>query len=133
MKLKHLCLVILIIFTLASCDNSLQKTSQRTLSKEETNTATPPPESGTVGSKEEVTCPEEDPHPMAVSISEKFDVPYQEVINWYCEGEYLFEDILLALQTSKMSDAEPGDLLEQTKTKTWEEIWEELGITNQEN
>lgn len=133
MKLKHLCFVILIIFTLASCDDSLQKTSQRTRSKEETNTATPAPESGTVESKEEETCPEEDPHPVAVSISEKFDVPYQQVIDWYCKGGYFFEDILLALQTSKMSEAEPGDLLEQTESTTWEEIWEELGITNPEN
>lgn len=129
MKHKYLLFVILIIFALTACDNSLQKATQRTLSKEETNTATPPPESGEGESEEEDTCPEDDPHPIAVSISEKFDVSYEKVINWYCDG-YIFEDILLALQTGKMADVEPDELLEQSKMKTWEEIWKELGITN---
>jgi hypothetical protein len=129
MKRRYLYLIILIIiFALASCDSSLQKAAQRTLSKEETHTSTPPLESGKVESEEEETCPEEDPHPIAVSISEKFDVPYQEVIDWYCDG-YIFEDILLALQTSKMTDREPGGLLEEAETKSWEEIWEDAGIT----
>ncbi len=131
-KHTYLCLIILVIFALASCDSSLQKAAQRTLSKEETNTATPPPESGEGESKEEDTCPEDDPHPIAVSISEKFDVSYAEVVSWYCDG-YIFEDILLALQTGKMSGAEPDELLEQAKTKTWEEIWKDLGITNSQN
>ncbi|MBS3750302.1 MAG: hypothetical protein KGY39_02225 [Anaerolineales bacterium] len=135
MKKKLFIFVILILFALTACDNSLQKATQQVLGKEERSTPTPPPteeENEAEQSEEEKntsTCPEADPQPIAVSISEKFDVSYEKVIDWYCDG-YIFEDILLALQTSKMSDVEPDTLLEEIKEKTWEEIWDNLGITN---
>ncbi|MFO7944425.1 MAG: hypothetical protein R6U51_09045 [Anaerolineales bacterium] len=135
MKKKLFILVILILIALTACDNSLQKATQQVLGKEERNTPTPPPteeENEAEQSEEEKNtsaCPEEDPQPIAVSISEKFDVSYEKVIDWYCDG-YIFEDILLALQTSKMSDVEPDTLLKEIEAKTWEEIWDNLGITN---
>lgn len=134
MKKKHFIFVILILFSLTACDNSLQKATQQVLGKEERNTPTPPSaEEESEAEQDEETntsaCPEEDPQPIAVSISEKFDVSYEKVIDWYCDG-YIFEDILLALQTSKMSDVEPDTLLKEIEAKTWEEIWEDLGITN---
>jgi len=135
MKKKLFIFVILILFSLTACDNSLQKATQQVLGKEERSTPTPPPaeeENEAEQSEEEKNtsaCPEVDPHPIAVSISEKFDVSYEKVIDWHCDG-YIFEDILLALQTSKMSDMEPDTLLKEIETKTWEEIWEDLGITN---
>jgi|GEM_PF-2786230 len=134
MKKKLLIFVILILFALTACDNSLQKATQQVLGKEEHSTPTShsaEEESGAEESDEEKNtpaCPEEDPQPIAVSITEKFDVSYEKVIDWYCDG-YIFEDILLALQTSKMSDVEPDTLLKEIEAKTWEEIWDDLGIT----
>jgi len=136
MKRNYIILAILILFTLTACDNSLQKATQQILGKEQRSTPTPPSteeERGAEQSDEKqntYACPEEDPQPIAVSIAEKFDVSYKEVISWYCDDGYIFEDILLALQTSKMSDMDPDTLLEETETKTWEEIWDDLGITS---
>jgi len=136
MKRNYIILAILILFTLTACDNSLQKATQQILGKEQRSTPTPPSteeERGAEQSDEKQNtsaCPEEDPQPIAVSIAEKFDVSYKEVISWYCDDGYIFEDILLALQTSKMSDMDPDTLLEETETKTWEEIWDDLGITS---
>ena len=136
MKKKLFIFVILILFALTACDDSPQKATQQVLGKEGHSTPAPPSteeESGAEQSDEEKNtsaCPEEDPQPIAVSIAEKFDISYEEVISWYCDDGYIFEDILLALQTSKMSEMEPETLLVEIESKTWEEIWDDLGITN---
>jgi len=87
----------------------------------------PPTKKGAV----ETDCTDQDPHPVGKSIAEKFDVTYEEVMTWYCRGE-TFEDILLALQTSKMSDKTPGELLKMKETQSWDDIWDDLGITSPE-
>lgn len=66
---------------------------------------------------------------MGESIAEKFDARYEDVMGWYCDG-FAFEDILLALQTSQLTDELPGDLLEKLVNQSWEEIWKELGLIN---
>ena len=73
-------------------------------------------------------CTALDPHPVAQSIEEKFDVSYDDIMGWYCGGS-AFSDILLALETEKLSDVPVPDLLLKVKTQTWEEIWLDLGIT----
>lgn len=75
-------------------------------------------------------CTEMDPHPIAISIEEKFDASYDEVMGWYCAGS-AFSDILLALETKKLTDVPVPDLLSRVKTQTWEEIWLDLGVTSQ--
>jgi len=65
---------------------------------------------------------------MGESIAEKFSAGYQEVMGWYCDG-YAFEDILLALQTSQLSDVPAEDILHELENHSWEEIWENLGLT----
>lgn len=72
-------------------------------------------------------CPQPDPHPIGVSITEKFDVPYEEVMDWFCKGE-TFEDILLALETEELTGRTLEELFGMKGHKSWEDVWKELGI-----
>jgi PBP1b-binding outer membrane lipoprotein LpoB len=80
-----------------------------------------------VQEKSETDCAALNPHPMAESISGKFEITYDEVMVLYCDG-YAFSDILLALETTTLVDQNVADLLIQLETKNWEEIWDDLGV-----
>jgi len=72
-------------------------------------------------------------HPIAVSIAEQYAylTDYDEVIGWFCDGA-LFEDILNALTTEELSGIDAGDVLMLVaEGKSWDEIWLELGITEE--
>ena len=87
----------------------------------------------TPGQEEQnINCTQYNPHPMGESIAEKFNASYEDVMGWYCDG-YAFEDILLALQTSQLVEESPQNLLSRLDTQSWEEIWEELDLTAQED
>ena len=103
-----------------------------------------PQEASSFLSKPEVTSPEEsteeeiedpdtncsaiNPHPVAEGITETFDITYDEVMTLYCDG-YAFTDILLALETSELVDQTPVALLARLRTRTWQEIWDEFGVS----
>lgn len=72
-------------------------------------------------------CPQLDPHPIGESISAKFEVSYEEVMDWFCGGE-TFEDILLALETQALSGHPVEELFAMKAQMGWEDIWKELGI-----
>ena len=72
-------------------------------------------------------------HPIAVTIAEQYAylTDYDEVIGWFCDGA-VFEDILNALTTEELSGTDAGDvLLMVAEGMTWDEIWLELGITEE--
>ena len=75
----------------------------------------------------ETNCSSLNPHPMAEGMAEQFDVTYDEVMTWYCDGA-AFSDILLALETELVVDQTPEELLSMLEDSTWEEIWVELGV-----
>lgn len=77
----------------------------------------------------DIHCTDTDPHPMALSISETYDVTYEQVMTWFCSG-YSFENILIALETGEATDMDPDLLLQMLLEKDWEEIWDEVGLTN---
>jgi hypothetical protein len=122
-------LIILILLTgliLSGCQEGIKSISTR--SRKATQTA----ESQEADQQEDqerqlVDCPPTEPHPVAESIAEKYQQDYQEIVDWYCAG-YSFEDILVALQTSRLTDLEPLDLLEKTQGQEWLEIWEDLNL-----
>jgi hypothetical protein len=69
-------------------------------------------------------------HPIGQRIADNFEVSYEQVITWHCEGNE-FEDILLALETNEMNGVRVETLLEmRANDRSWEQIWEELGITD---
>lgn len=81
-------------------------------------------------STEEIVCPETSPHPVAADIADTFDVEYELVIGWFCDG-YPFDEILLALQTQKIVDVEVESLLEERVAgKSWDDIWRDLEIVS---
>ncbi|WKZ37171.1 MAG: hypothetical protein QY332_04425 [Anaerolineales bacterium] len=67
-------------------------------------------------------------HPIGQSISKTHEVPYEQVMTWFCDG-YSFENILIALETSKAVDVPANALLEMLLEKEWEEIWRDIGFT----
>ena len=75
----------------------------------------------------ETNCSSLNPHPIAEGITEKFSISYDEVMTIYCDG-YAFSDILLALETEQLVDQSVEDLLSLLETRSWEEIWSELGV-----
>ena len=73
------------------------------------------------------TCTETNPHPMGESISAKYEVRYAEVMTWFCGGAS-FDDILLALETRKATDAPVETLLERAEEVGWDEVWVEYEV-----
>ena len=75
-----------------------------------------------------IHCTETDPHPMGQSIARTYDVTYEEVMRLFCSG-FAFDNILLAFQTSQqMEEYSPRELLHMRQTMTWDEIWVEIGL-----
>ncbi|HKJ26215.1 MAG TPA: hypothetical protein VJ965_01135 [Anaerolineales bacterium] len=78
-------------------------------------------------------CLSSEDHPIAVSIAEEYAqlTDYDEVIGWFCDGA-LFEDILNALTTEELSGVDAADVLRVVaEGQSWDEIWLELGITEE--
>ncbi len=82
---------------------------------------------GDAGLNPETNCSTLNPHPIAQGMVETFDVSYEEVMTWYCDG-YAFSDILLALETSDLAEVPVPDLLPLTVNQSWDEIWDDLGV-----
>jgi len=89
-----------------------------------------PSSNGEEGQTEYLTCLTENPHTVAQDITERFQISYQEVENWYCRG-YSFEDIMLALMTTKLWGIDTDDVLQAHETQTWDQIWVELDESQQ--
>jgi hypothetical protein len=75
----------------------------------------------------ECTNPNAEPDPVAVSISDKFEPSYDDVMAWYCAGES-FEDILLALTTSELTGLTVEELFEMKDEVGWDQVWMDLGL-----
>ncbi len=73
-------------------------------------------------------CVGADPHPVALSLAETYEVPYEDIMSWFCAG-YGFGEIVHALQTSEVSDYSPEELLAlKTNMRGWGQVWQELGL-----
>lgn len=78
-------------------------------------------------------CYGSETHKIGEGIAEKFEIPYEMIMNWFCDGNQ-FEDILLALQTSQLITISPDELLtKRVNGQKWDNIWEDLGLINQGN
>ena len=85
----------------------------------------------TIADQAENQCPDVDPHPIGESIAQTYDVSYEQVMSWYCEG-YSFDNILIALETSQAVDVTADTLLSMLMEKDWETIWDEVGFTGEQ-
>jgi hypothetical protein len=64
---------------------------------------------------------------MREKINEKYEASQEELMRWYREGRS-FQDILKALQTSQLTNIPPEELLTRSMTKSWQEIWKDVGV-----
>ena len=82
---------------------------------------------GEITENPETNCSAINPHPVAEGMAETFDITYDEVMVLYCDG-YAFSDLLLAYETTQLVDQSAEELLSLLETRTWEEIWDDLGL-----
>jgi hypothetical protein len=69
-------------------------------------------------------------HPVGNRIAQVYSVEYEDLMDWFCKGNYGFGQILLALQTSQFVEYTPGDLLIMKSEKGgWGLVWQEFGFT----
>ena len=124
MKIRNLLIVLAVLFLVAcstpepTIHQGAGGTSDRSVEPEET-----------VGPD----CYAEGIHPIAAGIAEDYAeiTTYEEVMTWFCNGA-LFEDILNALTTEEITAVEADETLWQVAAgKTWNEIWLELGVTEE--
>ncbi len=76
-------------------------------------------------------CPtgNEDAHPAAMKLSAEFEVEYDKIMTWFCNG-FGFGEVMLALQASqKVEGYTPEELLAmKVETGGWGHVWQELGL-----
>lgn len=89
-----------------------------------TPTATPDP----AEMSDSVWCTTDAEHPVGGRIALTYGVDYAEVKGWFCQG-YGFGQIMLALQTSKVTTVPAAEVLQmKTETGGWGQVWHELGV-----
>ncbi len=93
--------------------------------------AGPPDDAGPPGNGFEF-CVGADSHPRAVDLAETYNVLYDDIMNWFCDGGYGFGDIMLALRTSRETGVPAGELLAlKSELQGWGQVWQELGLVGQ--
>ena len=137
---KNFVIVFLISFVFAGCsDSGANSIEDQYTNGTGSNADLSPADKNSEGSgsspelppAEQCTTGEE--HPIASNMADTYSeiTTYEEIMGWFCDGA-LFEDILNALTSEELSgvDAEvPLQML--VEGKTWNEIWLELGITQE--
>jgi hypothetical protein len=73
-------------------------------------------------------CTTDKVHPVATAIAATYGVTYEEVMEWKCAG-FGFGNIMLALQTGKVTELLPADILQMKQEQGgWGVLWHSLGI-----
>ena len=116
--------IFLLLLVSTGCQSDSLKASYFQ-SKPETTSLEEP--AGEVNENPETNCSAINPHPVAEGMAETFNITYDEVMELYCDG-YAFSDLLLAYETTQLVDQSAEELLSLLETRTWEEIWDDLGV-----
>ena len=70
----------------------------------------------------------EEPHPFGARLAERYGADYQTLQAWFCDG-FGWGQIMLALQTSEITEGDPAALLEARRGgQGWGQIWQELQL-----
>ncbi|MFP3853758.1 MAG: DUF5666 domain-containing protein [Anaerolineales bacterium] len=68
-------------------------------------------------------------HPVAQSLADRYELTYEEVMGWFCEGNFGFGNIMLALQTATLAGEDAGTYLDRrTGGEGWGQIWQDLDL-----
>lgn len=100
-----------------------------------TETAAPTEIIATQSLPQETAAPDcygAEPNVIGMGIAESFpETTYELVMAWFCDGAE-FEDILVALQTERITDFPAGEMLLMLADDwTWDEIWQVTGLTEE--
>ena len=68
-----------------------------------------PEETPAVAPAESIECVDVNPHPVGSAVAEQFDVPYEEIMGWYCAG-YGFGEISIAYSLAAEKDMPVTDV-----------------------
>jgi hypothetical protein len=75
---------------------------------------------------ESIECVDVNPHPVGSAIAEQFDVPYEEIMGWYCAG-YGFGEISIAYSLAAEHDMPVEDVFAlYAELMDWGEVEREL-------
>lgn len=67
-------------------------------------------------------------HPFGASLAKRYEVDYATLQAWFCDG-FGWGQIMLALQTSRATGGDPGELLDLRRGGAgWGEIWQDLKL-----
>lgn len=78
--------------------------------------------------EEEGICVTGTLHPVGMSLSLRYETPYEDIMTWFCDG-FGFGEIMLALQTSQVTEMTPEELLLlKVELGGWGEVWQHLGL-----
>lgn len=77
--------------------------------------------------EKDTSCVDTEPHPIAQTISEKYDTTYDRVMEWFCSGVPL-DDIMLGLETHDLAQIPVEELLVRASEVGWEQLWIEVGL-----
>lgn len=75
-------------------------------------------------------CADADATTLGAAIAEDYAfTSTEQVMGWFCNGAE-FEDIMVALETSRQTGASAEEMLSMVAAGlTWEEIWQVVGLT----
>jgi hypothetical protein len=84
---------------------------------------------GTNGDEAAEGCVGADLHPVAASLAASYRVPYEQIMGWFCDGNYGLGEIMHALETGQETGVPAEDLLGlKTELGGWGRVWQGLGL-----
>jgi hypothetical protein len=67
--------------------------------------------------------------PIAASLATSYGVPYEQIMGWFCDGNYGLGEIMHALETGEKTGVPAEDLLGlKTELGGWGRVWQGLGL-----
>ncbi|MFP3853757.1 MAG: DUF5666 domain-containing protein [Anaerolineales bacterium] len=71
----------------------------------------------------------DDPHPVGQALTSVYDVSYEQVLTWFCEGSVGFGQIMLGLQTAALTDGSADTYLDRRADgEGWGQIWLDMDL-----
>ena len=106
----------------ATVDPSITPTPTATVDPLLTPTPTSTPDPA------DYTCTGANPHPRGTDLAEYYQVPYEQIMTWFCQGHFGFGEIMHALEASQQTELTPEQILGMRVGHGWGQIWKELGL-----
>lgn len=68
------------------------------------------------------------PHPVASAFARRYQVPYEEILTWFCDG-YGFGEVVHAYSISRRADVPVDEVFAQREAGLgWGQIWHSYGL-----